>query len=237
MATLIKDIPEEFQEKRGWRVTVNGKRALNVSRVTIENPRFGELHYGLTPGGYDGWSFHEVGGGGSVIIPFAQMKGELFIGMVRQFRHNQGDEIWNVPRGFLEPNETHFEAAKREATEETGFYNRRDRLIALPGLPMNPNSAFFETKTDEGVRIFGLRILEAELEPVPESSDLVDAAMTHQFKPGILKPVSKQAEKIIDCKFSPWYTAAITSDMFTVAAIARLVAYCYGSTGGGRVCP
>jgi predicted NUDIX family NTP pyrophosphohydrolase len=33
---------------------------------------------------------------------------------------NRDDGIWSVPKGLLDPAETHFEAAKREFAEETG---------------------------------------------------------------------------------------------------------------------
>ena len=92
-STLITDIPEEELEKRGWKVSVNGKPIINVSRVTISNPRFGEFNYGITRGKYDGWSFHEIGGGGSVIIPYVHINDSIFVGLIKQERHNQGGKV------------------------------------------------------------------------------------------------------------------------------------------------
>lgn len=231
-STLIKPIPEETQTKRGWTVEVNGKVVPDVSSVRLSHPRFGELNYGLTPGGYDGLSFHEVGGGGAVTVPYVIINEELYIGLVEQYRHNQGGKIWNLPRGFLDPGENHFGAAIRETKEETGFtFSVPKRLKELAAWPGNPNSAFFETPTkDEGVRFYALQILPDEVEETTEAG-----ITTFRFKPGLLKPASKQAEIISRCEFAHWTETMKLGDLFTRAGVGTLLSEL--SISSGRVCP
>lgn len=216
MKTLIQDISDEAQAKRGWIVEVNGEVVLQVRRVRLSHPKFGELNYGLTPPGYDGWSFHELGGGGAVTLPWSVIHKQIYVGLVRQNRHNQGGEVWNAPRGFLDPGEKHFEAASRELAEETGL-SAEGRIDDLMGSPMNPNSAFFETaSSDEGVRFNACFVHPRELERKSDN--------TYAFRPGVVKPVSKAAEGIVKCSFFRWREAVRVGDMFTAAAVARLLA-------------
>lgn len=220
---LINPISPEKQKERGWTFEVNGKKVPDVASIQLSNPNFGEWAYGLTRGGWDGWAFHEVGGGGSVVIPFVVVKGELYIGLLRQERPNQGGEVWNVPRGFLKPGEGHFAAAKREFKEEAGLADIKKRLLLLEGEPANPNSAFFVTsKPTEGVKFYAFEVLEEEVEPItliPLSTEAI-----YRLKKGMVKPVSKQAEEILSCRFHRWQRVARLGDMFTLAALARLVA-------------
>lgn len=214
--SLMRDITAEKQSERGWKVEVNGILVQIVSRIRIYSG-FGELNYGMSSVGYDGWSWKEPGGGGSVTIPYAKINGGLHLGVVKQMRHNQGGEVLNVPRGFLDPKETHFQAAERELAEETGIAPVAASLVALPGDPMNPNSTFFETvEPCEGVKFFVCKVSQDALK---RESDGVWV-----FKHGIVKPVSKAAEGIVKCMFIYWKEAAKLSDMFTVAAVARLLA-------------
>lgn len=218
MDTLIKGIPDELQEKRGWKVYLNGEEVLKVNSVKIVNPKFGELNYGLTPGGYDAWSFREVAGGGVVTIPFSIIDGDIYVGLVEQMRHNQGGKIWNVARGFLNPGETNFQALIREYEEEVRYAGPDKRIKPLEGENMNPNSAFFETpeKTD-GVKFFSLEVLPSQLELDIELG-------AYRFKAGLLQPTNRQAELIYNSRFFSWRTAVQVGDMFTIAAVGRLLA-------------
>ncbi len=218
MNTLITDIPEEKQAKRGWKVELNGQTVEQMNRVRISHPKFGELNHGLTPGGWDGWSFHEIGGGGSVTVPFSVINDQLYVGVVEQNRPNQGGNVLNTPRGFLDPGEKHFEAAIREAGEELGVDDNRieERIFRLDGDPMNPNSTFFETAEEgEGVKLFAFSVLESELQNDGDG---------YIFREDSLKPASKAAEGILKCRMIPWKQAAQLGDMFTVAAVGRLLA-------------
>jgi ADP-ribose pyrophosphatase YjhB (NUDIX family) len=218
--SITKPVPPDHQRGRSWRVSVDGRAAEPVASVVIEHERLGRLTYGETPLGYDGWSFRELGGGGVVVVPFTLSGGQLFVGVVRQVRPNQGGEVWNAPRGFLDPGEDHAAAALRELAEEMGL--RSDDVVRLPGEPGNPNSAFFETwGPGEGIGFFAVE---------------VDAALTQRgpagelgFRPGVLGDDeqarrSRMAESISHAVFLPWHEAAGLADMMTNAAVARLLA-------------
>lgn len=207
-----------MQQKRSWEVELNGEVIEKVLHLKISNSKFGEVNYGLTPAGYDGWSFHEIGGGGVVTVPFSIIDGELYVGLVKQLRHNQGGEAWNVPRGFLSPDENHFKAAIREYEEEVRYLSPDKRVKPLEGESCNPNSAFFETaEKGEGVKYYSIEILPTQLELDPEQN-------AFRFRSGLLEPATKQAELILKCRFFGWRKAVQVADMFTVAAAGRLLA-------------
>lgn len=215
--TVMEPIPQGMT--RGWQVLINGQPYDGkVETLQVTNSRYGLLTYGKNPAGmYDSWAFHEIGGGGAVIVPFILIQGEIWIGVVQQIRLFQsGTPVLNVPRGFLDPNEKHFEAAVRETEEETGF-SQGSRVFQLPGEPLNPNSAFFETWGDgEGVKFFAVEILQSEIEP--------GEGDTYVFKPGVLNPVNKTAEGILKSVFIPWRKAALLGDSFTRCGVVALLA-------------
>ncbi|MCH7641427.1 NUDIX domain-containing protein [Patescibacteria group bacterium] len=203
--------------KKGWSLLVNGNPVQDVAQLVLFHPKFGALYYGKSPSGnYDQWSFHEIGGGGSVTVPFVLVEGALYIGTVSQPRPLQDTSgpVPNLPRGFLDPGESHFEAAKRETEEELGI---TATSFELPGEPTNPNSAFFETWGEgEGARFFGLEFGENMVKAKGEGYVLDE---------GLVSPVSKSAEGIMSAGFIPWQKAALVGDIFTIAGVARLTAY------------
>ncbi len=216
--SLTRPLPTDARAR--WRVEVDGVELPHVRHVVIEHPSFGTLSYGLTAAGHDGWSFHEQGGGGSVILPFASLEGELFVGVIEQLRPHQGGLVLHAPRGFLDPGEAHADAARRELLEETGLAVSTDALFELPGAPANPNSAFFETAGEgEGVRFYGLELPDRLL---------VGSGGRRGLHPDAVSDAraarrSRLAEQIGAVCFVPWHEASRLSDMFTVAAVARLL--------------
>ncbi len=221
-SSLTRPIPEDKKASRGWRIFLNGEIQPDVFHLVIDHPSFGTLTYGLAAGGHDGWSFHEHGGGGAVILPFCLVDDELFVGLVEQDRPLQGGPVLNAPRGFLDPNERHAVGAQRELFEEMGLEAPKSSLIALPGAPANPNSTFFETAgPEEGVRFFALEI--------PRSAVTQQNPDRYGFKSGVIAQDGEArqhrlAEKIGKAAFLPWYQAAMVGDMITNAAVARLLA-------------
>ncbi len=223
--TLLLAIPEEKQPKRGWGLFVNGHLVQSpITSVQLVNGRFGTFTYGLDPAGYDRWGFREIGGGGSVIVPYAVAAGnQVLVGVVLQNRPGQGGKVWNVPRGFLAPEESHFEAAKREAGEEFDGAER-GQVIELRGEPTNPNSTFFETCFEHqgrpaGVRLFASRFGYKDLEYAAELNGW-------RVRPGLYTaadPKNKLAEQILGSRFIPWTEAVQLGDLFTVAAVGRLM--------------
>src|SRR3990172_1548795 len=213
-ATLLEPIPEGMD--RGWSLLINGDSVPNVSMLELRHPKYGALFYGKSPSGdHDQWSFHEKGGGGSVTIPFAIVKGSLHIGVVRQPRPLQDrfNPVLNVPRGFLDPGETHFQAAERESGEELGI----KATFQLPGDPANPNSTFFETWAEgEGVRFFGLEVNRNLL--VADGND-------YNLNPDSITPVTKTAEGIMGARFISWQMAVMLGDLFTRGGVASLLGH------------
>jgi 8-oxo-dGTP pyrophosphatase MutT (NUDIX family) len=53
------------------------------------------------------------------------------IGLLRLFRHPVGEEVWEMPRGFLETDEPPFVSALRELEEETGLLCPNDSLLDI----------------------------------------------------------------------------------------------------------
>lgn len=217
METLMKEIPENMQEKRGWEVEIDDVVLEKVKKISLFNPNIGLLVYGMTPGGYDGWSFHENGGGGAITIPYTVINGKLYVGMIEQERHNQGGKVWNVPRGFIDPGETHFKAMQREFQEEVGLFP--DRMVKnLKGELLNPNSAFFETPlSNEGGKFFAMEIDPDQLTKYKDTD-------SYSFNGDVLEPVSKIAELIFGSRFFPWREATRVGDMYTCGIISRLLA-------------
>lgn len=148
--------------------------------------------------------------------PTSLVNGHLMIGMIQQERATMpGGVAWNIPRGFLEPGLTHFENAARETEEELGVKELTGGLKDLPGEPANSNSTFFDTRMGNGFRYYSLY--------VPQS--LLDCSQQNpMFHPGLFTPKSMAAERIMQCCFVPWRTAARIADNFTNAGVARLIA-------------
>lgn len=213
MLNLLQEI------KDGWLIRISENPA---EYVHFEHPQFGELKIGQRSDGHMGWTFHEPGGGGSVIVPYTILKGTLFVGLLKEYRPLRGGVTLNVPRGFLGGCKP-LEAAWREQDEEVGFIDGTIRIGQLPGNPANPNSAFFETRAGEGVHFFAFMLHANELEEITE--ECVEGAEGKVFaiKRNLMSPTAEEAN-ILDVRFYKWTVAAKVGDMFTNAAVARLLA-------------
>lgn len=226
VSSISKD--PEVQAKRGWKLEVNGKEfEAPVENVRLFNSRMGvEVQYGQRPEGYDGFVLKEPGGGGAVTIPYYVQEGNVYIGVVEEARptctDGTSEMVLNVPRGFLNPGETHFETAKRELAEEAGYQPLEKRIVQLNGEALNPNSTFFVTGKDKGVRMFGVQVHDFEVSMAKSSDDLVEREF--QFDKEIIKPTSRMGERIGRSKFIHWTKAASQIDMFTAAGVARILA-------------
>jgi ADP-ribose pyrophosphatase YjhB (NUDIX family) len=195
-------------DKRDWVVRVDGQERSDISSIEISSS-FGVLRYGRTPHGYDSWNYADANGG-VVVVPHAQIHGKLYVGLAREDRFNAGGVVENAPRGFTDANETPETAAQRELAEETGLTGAPLRL--LPGAPVSCNNAFFETVTPQNmVHFFAVEVPDDLIEP-----------RDGEF---YLRTAGEGATR-----FVPIEEAVASSDMFTVAAAARLM---LGTRGAG----
>ena len=224
----------EAQAKRGWKLEINGSQFQEpVENFRLFNTSMGvEVLYGQRPEGYDGPVIKEPGGGGAVTIPYYIHEGNLYIGVVEEARPTCTDGttemVLNVPRGFLTPGETHFETAKRELAEEAGYQPLEKRIVQLNGEPLNPNSTFFVTGKDKGVKMYGVQVYDFEVSMAKSTDDLVEREF--QFDKNVITPTSRMGERIGGSKFIHWTKAASQIDMFTVAGVARILATTQSST-------
>lgn len=242
---LIRPISEEEQQKRGWKLEVNGAIAQNVSSARLFNEKMGiEFVYGMRAEGYDGIVTHEPGGGGSVLVPYVIFDNPrasqgmlpddiLWVGLLEQERKTQGGKVLNLPRGYLNPGETHFETALREFAEETGYTADVSRVQDLCGgyaQRGNPNSAYFDTsiymgdRSRDGVQYYGIEFFPNEFAVTKLHPD--DPPVL-ALKKEIVRPVENDpmAERIFSCYFYPWDVAAGIADQFTNSGFSRLLKY------------
>jgi len=204
-----------------WRLYINGEPVdmTDIRHIAVMS-RFGVVNFGADErAGYNSIAFQEVGQGGAIVVPFVCLDGQqvvrpdqpysrLLVGVVEQYRNKQGGMVLNVPRGFIKPEEGHDAAAARELAEETGL---QGRPFLLPGSPLNPNSAFFETGAEGGCRVYGFCLGPDQVE--------VDEAGVHL----VAERLSDSAQEIIGkCQFISAAKVSQLGDMFSVAGVARL---------------
>jgi hypothetical protein len=192
--------------------------------VRFSQPQFGVLTVGLRAEGFNGWSFKEAGGGGVVTLPYVTVDEELFVGLIQQHRPLQGGLVWNAVRGFSENPFDKRSDAVRETAEELG-YAAEARIVELEGARANWNSAFHETPTGEGVAFFAFRVDDDEIVSCEEES--LGDERVFRFGEGLLQRIEaadRVGEMILQARFIHWKTAAGVADMFTNAAVARLLA-------------
>ena len=227
MSNLIKPIPDGT--RHDWTIEVDGK-AVDVKYVVFNNPKFGKLSFGRRPEGTIGWIWHEASGGGQGVVPYAVINNCLHIGLINENRPTLSGFSWNIPRGFINPGETHLESARNEINEEIGNLPELE-LEKLDGAPSNPNSTFFDTsKNGEGFVFFGLKIpadMLVKRENLLTAWDITcynPSDVFYEFKDRSIKPISKIGEKIVACLFVPWYYASMVPDTFSGMGTLKLLA-------------
>jgi len=231
MSEQAKRIPYELDtipesHPRDWELLVNGELVKDVRTMSLTHSAMGiEVNYGLHPAGYDTVRIHERGGGGAVTVPYTLIDGRLHIGVVSQNRPGAGGVVDEIPRGFVDPKETHEDAVVREMAEETGLSTLAERFFEL-GRHKNPNTAFFDTSApDEGIRFYGIEITPEELELVADES----GAPYYRFQQGIRDQAeTKVEERILGSRFVPVGELIHSSDLMTSAGVGLLTTHMLG---------
>jgi len=161
---MLEDYPAGVTP--GWTHTNDGHHI-------VVNSVFGQLEVGMVPSkSWDQWLFHENGGGGSLVIGYAEIDGKLNVMMLKANRFNlKGDQDdWELPGGFVEDGETKLVAAIREGLEETGQLTNPS---PVPGRGFVGNRAFFKLQSeDEGTSVFAFELTDEQVEAVQANDNL-----------------------------------------------------------------
>jgi len=203
-----------------WRLYINGIAIAmdNIQHIAIKSP-WGLINVGLDPAvKRNSIAFRETGQGGAVIVPFILIRNgevveqfsldcQVLVEVISQWRSKIGGLAWNVPRGFVDDNEEHPVTAHRELFEETEIAS--NNIIELPGEPVNPNSSFFETDLNGGLRFFAVQML---------NKHVVECDGCWQ----LARQVANNKEKIISACLLTIDEAISLKDGPTIIAVARL---------------
>jgi len=164
-----------------------------------------------------------VGGGGSVTALFAiDNASQLWLGGVMQTRCNidADNPVFNLIRGYKEPNEDNLSTAIHEAIEESG---REDLMYPIPmsGATLNADSAMNDSVNGGGVDFFRIEVpFEALVKNEDGTLGFNTTGLTdEQRKEGIYQVVFIRGDL---------QTVAHLADGFTVVGFTRLLADLYG---------
>lgn len=230
---LFTDLTQKDAENPEWLVEIDGGIIPYAKGARFFNPARGlEYRLGRRIDGFVGVIDHEPGGGGAVIVPWVEINGVLYVGLLKQRRvtQNMYFDIWNVPRGYMDPGETHFEAASREFSEETGFKRPEKRIVLLGGAPVNSNSAKQDTsRALEGARFYHFEVYTHEIIKVTvqvqqdyQDISAIETKELYAFNRAAITSVSNMAERIMGCYFLPYDFAMRVGDLFTRGIVGTL---------------
>ncbi|MEK7514452.1 MAG: NUDIX domain-containing protein [Patescibacteria group bacterium] len=162
--------PFEKGEERKYRIFADGKE---IFPETLRIEGHGECAWmlGTRPEGWQGLLYREVGGGGSVTVPWVRMEnGDILVGMVHEKRPNMGESpVWCAIGGMITPGETREQARLREGEEESGMKTHDAHFLPGPGVVQDRLFYIANIEKGEGVQCFGKEYSMDILEPAGES--------------------------------------------------------------------
>ncbi len=151
---------------------------VDVDRVRLPGGREAERELVRHPGAAGALPLFPEGRDGS---------GEAEVVLIRQFRYAAGTELWEIPAGTLEPDETPEACASREMEEEAGLAARELRplgsVLTSPGftderihLYLAPSPETGEARPEAGERI------EPRALPLARALEMVEAGEVEDAK-------------------------------------------------------
>ncbi len=158
-----------------------------------------------------------VGGGGAVTVLFTiDNASQLWLGGVMQMRRNISDKpVFNLIRGYKEPNEDNLSTALHEAIDESG---REDLMypIRMRGETLNADSAMNDSVNGGGVDFFRIEVpFEALVKNEDGTLRFNTTGLTDkQRKEGIYQVVFIRGNL---------NKVAHLTDAFTIVGLARLI--------------
>lgn len=218
------------RDTRSWRLVLDG-REIDFNHILLvlddpTNPHKPALavELGLIDDGryqYDGVRVVELGGGGVALVPFVILKGELWIGTIRQYRFLLGQEELGLPRGYKPRGVPANEHVLAEAVEEFGrSVLAGGEVFPLVGVPVNPASHVLDTRPlptepNPGGYMFGVP-LSPEMVTWPDAEG--PQIIAQAFAP------TDKLESLTRGELLPWWDAVQCRDGVLAIGTARLMA-------------
>lgn len=223
MSSILPEIPvnKRGSKNGGWEVHINGENQTDsVCHIKMVHERYGAVEFGLRENGaYAGPIIAEYRGGGVVLILYAYINNKLWVGIVRQNRHNMYSK-YSVPAGFIHKKESRSSSVERVFDEEISNYFSERVIFLNEKRGVNANRAFFWTpKREEGLSFHALELRTEEL--------VTDDGIVYRLKTGLFDPKSdKKIEYIQDCVLVPFEVAVhYVQDDFIHIGVSLLQAY------------
>ncbi len=231
-SVTVPPLPEGLEPD--WRIYVEGDciidgdgELVGATRVHLElwnsnKDMYRSVQYGAfgSEGNeYDAIAYYEGGGGGTAVLGFAQIAGDIVVGVVQQHRMLMGDEpVLVIAGGYQRPGEDSKRTGKREAGEELGNVHLYEEWIDLPGRPTNPNRAVWITAREgEGVKFQAVRVNPQAL--------AFQADGTYRFREEVVRDAVDGEERVLSTVFLPAAEALMLEDALIHSAVGRLLVH------------
>lgn len=99
------------------------------------------------------------------ILPYTEKNGELFLVLIKEFRHALNNYLYSLPAGLVDENECPVDAARRELKEEIGAETLSIELTAK-------NSYTSMGLTDESIECYTAKVNLVHLQELDDCEDI-----------------------------------------------------------------